>query len=98
MEKKRPSIWGVLVYFRNELNKVVSVFDKSNKNKLWIKIGKNSLSNKSNTYIACAYIQKTRHTTYTKENECNVLQLIEEQLAKFSELDQIITGETLIAE
>ena len=43
---------GVLVYFhyfRNELNKVVSVFDKSNKNILWIKIGKNSLNNKSNT-------------------------------------------------
>ena len=34
--------------------------------------------------------QKTR--TYIKENECNILQLIEKQLAKFSESDQIITG------
>ena len=49
--KGRPS-GGVLVYFRNKLNKVVSVFDKSNENILWIKIGKNSMNNKSNSYIA----------------------------------------------
>ena len=33
-----------------------------------------------------------KNSTYTKENECNVLQLIEEQLAKVSESDQTITG------
>ena len=82
---------GVLVYFRNELSKVVSVFYKSNENILWIKIGKNSLKNKSNTYIACVY-NSSKNSTYTKENECNVLQLIEEQLAKFSKLDQTIIG------
>ena len=62
-KKGRPS-GGVLVYFRNELNKVVSVFDKSNENILWIKTGKNSVNNKSNTYILPVYIiaQKTRHT------------------------------------
>ena len=43
----------VPVCFRNELNKVVFVFDKSNENIFWIKIGKNSLNNKS--YIACVY-------------------------------------------
>ena len=94
-KKGRPSWgggrWGVLVCFRNELNKVVSVFDKSNENILWIKIGKNSLHNKSNTYIACVY-NSPKNSTYTKETECNVLQLIEEQLAKFSESDQIIIG------
>ena len=58
---------------------------------LWIKIGKISLSNKSNTYIACVY-NSPKNSTYTKENECNVLQLIVKQLAKFSELDQIIIG------
>ena len=47
----RGGRWGVLVYFRNKLNKV----DKSNENILWIKIGKNSLNNKSNTCIACVY-------------------------------------------
>ena len=31
-----------------------------------------------------------KNSTYTKENECNVLDLIEKQLAKFSEQDQII--------
>ena len=73
---------GVLVRFRNELNKVVFVFDKSNENILWIKIGKNSLNNKS--YIACVY-NNPKNSTYAKKNECNVLQLIEEQLAKSSE-------------
>ena len=68
---------GVLVCFRNELNKVVSVFDKSNENILWIKIGKSSLNIKSNTYIAYVY-NTPKNSTYTKENECNVLQLIEE--------------------
>ena len=33
-----------------------------------------------------------KSSTYSKENECNFLQLIEEQLAKFSESDQIIIG------
>ena len=76
---RRGGGWGeaVLVYIRNELNNVVSVFDKSNENILWIKIGKNSLHNKSNTYIACVY-NSPKNSTYTKENECNVLQLIEE--------------------
>ena len=90
-EKKAAYLGGGLVYFRNELNKVVSVFDKSNENILWIKIGKNSLNNKSNTYIACVY-NSPKNSTYAKETECNVLQLIEEQLAKFSESDQIIIG------
>ena len=56
-----------------------------------IKIGKNSLNNKSNTYIACVYISP-KNLTYTKENECNFLQLLEKQLVKFSESDQIIIG------
>ena len=58
---------------------------------LWIKIGKNPLNNKSNTYIARVY-NSPKNSAYTKENECDVLQLIEEQLAKFSECDQIIIG------
>ena len=53
-KKGRPS-GGFLVYLRNELHKVVSVFDKSNENILSIKNGKNSLNSKSNTYIACVY-------------------------------------------
>ena len=53
VEKKAVHVGeGVLVYYRNELNKVVPVFDKSSENILLIKIGKNSLNNKSNTYIA----------------------------------------------
>ena len=59
-EKKAVHLGGLLVYFYNELNKVVSVFDKSNENILWIKIGKNSLNNKSNTYIVCAYTLESR--------------------------------------
>ena len=80
---------AVLVYIRNELNNVVSVFDKSNENILWIKIGKNSLSNKSSTYIPCVY-NSPKNSIYTKENECNILQLIEEELAKISESHQVI--------
>ena len=49
------------------------------------------MNNKSNTYIACAY-NSPKNLTYTKENECNILHLIEEQLSKFSESDQIIIG------
>ena len=66
---------GVLVYFRNELNKVVSVFDKSNENILPIKIGKNSLNNKSNTYIACVY-NSPKNSTLSKENKCNNSRLL----------------------
>ena len=65
----------ILVYFRDGLNKVVSVFDKSNENILWIKIEKNFLNYKGNTYIACVY-NSPKNGRYTKENECNVLQLI----------------------
>ena len=49
------------------------------------------MNNKSNTYIACAY-NSPKNLTYTKEDECNILQLIEEQLAKFSESNQIKIG------
>ena len=38
------------------------------------------------------YIITQKNSTYAKKKECNVLQLIEEQLAKSSELDQIIIG------
>ena len=65
------------------------MFDKSNENILWLKTGKNLLNNKSNTCIACVY-NIPKNSTYTKEYECNVLQLTEEQLAKFSESDQIV--------
>ena len=56
---------GILIYFCSELNKVLPVFDKSNENILWVKIGKSSLSNKSNTYIACVYNSK-KNSTYIK--------------------------------
>ena len=52
-EKKAIHLGGrVLVYSRDELNKVVSVFDKSNENTISIKIGKNSSNNKSKIIIA----------------------------------------------
>ena len=59
---------GVLVYFRSEFNKVVSVFDKSNESILWIKIGKNSLNNKSNNYIAFLYNSPKNVTSPKKMN------------------------------
>ena len=89
--RKKGSPSCVLVYFRNELNKAVSVFDKSNEIYSRSKLGKIPLNNKSNTYIACAY-KSPKNLTYTKVNECNILQLIEEQLAKFSESNQIKIG------
>ena len=46
------------------------------------------MSNKSKTYIACAY-NRLKHSTYTKKNEFNVLRLIEKQLATLSKSDQI---------
>ena len=52
-EKKAIHLGGrVLVYSRDELNKVVSVFDKSNENTISIKIGKNSSNNKSKIITA----------------------------------------------
>ena len=47
---------GVLVYSRDELNKGVSVFDKTNENTISIKIGKNSSNNKSKIIIAGDFI------------------------------------------
>ena len=64
--------------------KGLSVFDKSNKNIIWMKTEENSLNSKNNTSITCAY-NSPKNLTYTKENECNVLELIEKELAKFSE-------------
>ena len=58
---------------------------------LWIKFGENSSKNKSNTYIACLY-NSWETSTYTKINECNVIELIEKQLGTFSELDKIVIG------
>ena len=49
------------------------------------------MNNKGNTYIVCTY-NSPKNSTYTKGNECNVLQLIMEQLDKFSELDLTIIG------
>ena len=57
-----------------------------------MKIYYGSLNNKINTYIACVY-NSTKNSTYNKENECNVSELMEKQLAKFSQPDQIIIGE-----
>ena len=45
--------------------------------------------------ILPVHVIAQKDLTYTKENECNVLQLIEEQLAKFSESDQVIIGGNL---
>ena len=55
--------WVGIVYFRNELNKAVSVFDKWNENIIWIKLGKIPWIIKV-TLILPVYIisQKTRHT------------------------------------
>ena len=41
-KKERSPIKGVLMYFRSQLNKIVSAFDKSNENTYWVKIGEKS--------------------------------------------------------
>ena len=61
-KKSHPS-GGTLVYFHSELKKEVSIFDKSNENILWIKRGKHSMKNKSNTYIACVYNSSTKNSS-----------------------------------
>ena len=68
-----------------------------NENIIWIEIGKNFINNKINTYngapyIACVY-NDLKNSTCTKENECNILDLMEKQLTKS---DQIIIGGDLV--
>ena len=77
--------------------KVVSVFDKLNENILWIEIEKCFINNKINTYIGSHYIacvyNNLKNSTCTKENECNILDLMEKQLTKSG---QIMIGTDLV--
>ena len=60
-----------------------------------IKTGKTFLNNKSNTNTACVY-NNPKNSTFTKENECNVLDLIKSQLTKFSKPNQITIREDFL--
>ena len=67
------------------------VLEKSSENILWVKIAKGFLHGDREVYLAGVY-NSPKYSIYTKEKNCNVIDILREQLTKFSLSDIIFIG------
>ena len=74
---------GILVYYKKELKNILTFLEKSSENILWVKITKVYTHADREVYLAGIY-NSPNHSNYTKENNCNVIDIIRERLSKFS--------------
>ena len=74
---------GILVYYKKELKNILTFLEKSSENILWVKITKVYTHAYREVYLAGIY-NSPNHSNYTKENNCNVIDIIRERLSKFS--------------
>ena len=88
-KRKGRTSGGIVVYYKKELKNNLTFFEKSFENILWVKIAKGYLHTDREVYLAAVY-NSPKHSNYTKENNCNVLDILREQLSKFSSPDIFI--------
>ena len=82
---------GIFIYYKKELQNNLAFLEKSSENILWVKIAKGYLHADKDVYLAGVY-NSPKHSNYTKENNCNVIDILREQLSKFSSSDIIFIG------
>ena len=82
---------GIFIYYKKELQNNLTFLEKSSENILWVKIAKGYLHADKDVYLAGVY-NSPKHSNYTKENNCNVIDILREQLSKFSSSDIIFIG------
>ena len=82
---------GILVYYKKELKNNLTFLEKSSENILLVKIAKGYLHTDREVYLAGVY-NSPKHSNYTKENNCNVVDILREQLSKFSSAGIIFIG------
>ena len=90
-KRKGRATGGILVYYKKELKNILTFLEKSSENILWAKIAKVCLHADREVYLAGIY-NSPKHSNYTKENNCNVTDILREQLSKFSSSDIIFIG------
>ena len=89
--KKGWTSGGILFYYRKELSNSLSVLDKSHENIIWLKLSKGLLKTPMNVYIAGVY-NSLKNSSYTKHNECNIIDTLRDQLSKFSLNNMVFVG------
>ena len=66
---------SIPIYDRKELSNVLSVFDKSHENIIWLKLSMRLLKAQMNIYIAGVHNvhNSLKNSSYTKHNEFNII-------------------------
>ena len=90
-KRKGRTSGGIVVYYKKELKNNLTFFEKSFENILWVKIANVYLHTDREVYLAALY-NSPKHSNYIKENNYNVLDILREQLSKFSSSDIIFIG------
>ena len=91
-KKKGRASGGILVYYKKEYKNILSFpFKNSSENILWIKIAKGFVHASKEVYVAGVY-NSPKYSNYTKENNCNIIEILTEQLKIFSSSDIVFIG------
>ena len=70
-------MWGILAYYK-KLKNILALLEESFENILWVKITKGYIHADRKVYLAEVY-NSPKHLNYTKENNCNVIDILGEQ-------------------
>ena len=79
-------IWRDFSLLKKELKNNLTLFEKSFENILWVKSANGYLYTEKDVYLAGVY-NSPKHSNHTKEYIFNVIDLLREQLSKFSSSD-----------
>ena len=82
LKNERKSIWEILIYYKKKIKSFLAFHEKSSEYILWVKITKGFLHADREIFLAGVY-NSPKHSNYTKEKNCNVIDILREQLSKF---------------
>ena len=90
-KKSKRNSGGILVCYKKCLHKSIITLDKTSENMIWLKLKKEYLNTDKNIIIGGIY-NSPINSTYTKSNEHDIFEIIQEKILTFSNNDYVLLG------
>ena len=88
-KKARRNSGGVLLFYKGSIAEGVEKQTSANKHFIWVKLKSNFFKLDKDIFLCCAYIPST-NSKYFNDGEDKVLDLLKQDIEKYSNLGNII--------
>ena len=90
-KKSKRNSGGILVCYKKRLHENIVTLDKTTENMIWLKVKKEYLNAEKNLIIGGIY-NSPINSTYTRRNNYDIFEKIQEKIMSFSENNYVLMG------